>query len=190
MAMAEQAQNGAQSKKLSYQSFAIISLISSVTALSVIALVLLFMNWRARFSVFDRGNCVEVYQGLMCFIDEPLDESALVSVLSGFYTNIIVILIAILALVATISTISIRFSSRQHVESELPDLTEAYFTSAVGSSKVELILSKKLGAVEGDLRKQDELLNAMLSKIERIEYRLEDLDTGESVEPPEEMGDE
>ena len=148
------------------------------------------MEWQTDLSVFDRGNCIEAYQKFLCFFDQPLDDSGLVSVLSSFYTNIIVILIAILALVATIATISIRFSSRQQIESELPDLTEAFFKSAVGSRKVEEILSAQLLDANNKLQTQDELLNAMLVKIENIEYRLEELDTGENVALPEEQEDE
>lgn len=183
--MADQPRNGSHSRKLGFQSFLLILAISALSTLATLALALFFMEWQTDLSVFDRGNCIEAYQKFLCFIDKPPSDSGLVSVLSSFYTNIIVILIAILALVATIATIGIRFSSRQQIESELPDLTEAFFTSAVGSSKVEAILSTQLLDANNKLQAQDELLNAMLRKIDKIEYRLEEIDTGENVELPE-----
>lgn len=183
--MADQSRNGSHSQKLGFQSFLLILTISALSTLATLALALFLMEWRTDLSVFDRGNCIETYKKFLCFIDEPPNDSGLVSVLSNFYTNIIVILIAILALVATIATISIRFSSRQQIESELPDLTESFFKSAVGSSKVETILSAQLSEANNKLQSQDELLNAVLGRIEKIEYRLEGLDTGENVELPE-----
>ena len=185
--MADQSRNGAHSRKLGFQSFLLILTISALSTLVTLAFALFLMEWRTDLSVFDRGNCIEAYQGLFCFIEQPLDDSGLVSVLSTFYTNIIVILIAILALVTTIATIGIRFSSRQQIESELPDLTEAFFMSAVGSKKVETILSTQMQESNDRLQSQEELLNAMLEKIERIEYRLEELDTGENVVLPEDQ---
>lgn len=188
--MADQSQNGSHSRKLGFQSFLLILTISALSNLATLAFALFFMEWQTDLSVFDRGNCVDIDQKFLCFIDEPPDDAGLISVLSSFYTNIIVILIAILALVATIATISIRFSSRQQIESELPDLTEAFFTSAVGSRKVETILSTQLQDANEKLQTQDDLLNAILKKIEGIEYRLEELDTGENVEPPEDQEEE
>lgn len=185
--MVDQPRNGSNAKKLGFQSFLLILTISSLVTLVTLALALILMEWSANLSVFDRGNCVEIDQRFICFIDAPPDDSGLISVLSNFYTNVLVILIAILALVATIATISIRFSARQQIESELPDLTEAFFLSVVGSKKVEEILSTQLSEANAKLKSQDELLNAVLEKIESIEYRLEELDTGEKVAPPEEQ---
>lgn len=173
------------SSRLGLLSFAIIVFVSAATTLAVILFANFVLEWRFNLSMVDRDHCFEVGGQFWCPIDEPLSDAGLVSVLSSFYTNVIVILIAILALVTTAATIGIRYSARQQIDHELPDLTETFFQSTIGTSKVEGILQKSFEETKSTVEKHDGLINGTLERLDELTDRLNEIDTGESVEAPD-----
>ena len=182
--MSEQQRNGSSSK-LGGQSFLIIFITSISTTLVTLFILNLHFQWDANISMMDRGNCFDLGDHSWCGVARPLDSAGLVSVLSDFYTNIIVILIAILALVTTLATISIRFSARQQIENELPDHTETFFESSKGTMRLEQVLVSQFSDMRKQVEDQEKFVNEILDRMSIIEDRLEWVDSGDNVLPPD-----
>ncbi|MGJ8587683.1 MAG: hypothetical protein ACSHXW_05985 [Yoonia sp.] len=120
-----------------------------------------------------------------------MTSDGMIAVLSSFYTNLIVILIGVLTLIGIIAALSLRYSAKQHVEAELPTLTEDFFTKNSGrkllmeqiaEGNIEIAgtvshLSEKSG-------EYGEFIAGFSERLERLEYLAEEMDTGEIVTPP------
>lgn len=96
-------------------SFAIIFLCSGVTALVACLAFYLFITWRVHHLPLPMSGCTNIAEKHVCFFDGSYDSDGMISALSNFYTNLIVILIAILTIVVALATLSIRYSAKQHV---------------------------------------------------------------------------
>jgi hypothetical protein len=165
-----------------------------VTSLLTLAAAYSWTRLRVLFSTFPESDCWTYADQSICFFDNTMTSDGMIAVLSSFYTNLIVILIGILTLIGIIAALSLRYSAKQHVEAELPTLTENYFTNnsgrrllieqiAEGNSEMKSTLSR-LTEKSGE---HGEFIAGFSERLERLEYLVEGMDTGETVtEPPTE----
>lgn len=168
--------------------FAIICLTSALSTIATIWALYFFTNIFVGLTEFSGGNCYELTNERVCFFENALDSQSMMSVLTSFYSNLIVILVSILTLIGVVTALGIRYSAKQHVEAELPDLTSEFFGSSHGSKlideRIELNyggLSKELEEVKGALRDHDEFIAGFSEKLVHFQYQLDSMDGGQYV---------
>jgi hypothetical protein len=173
-------------------SFALIFLSSSVTALLACVCFYLYVNWRFDQLPLPISNCLDIAETKICFFNGNYDSDGMISVLSNFYTNLIVILIAILTIVVALATLSIRYSAKQHVEADLPTLTQSFFVDGRGTQIIDKTIEKRnedirtiLGQIQAKQEEHSEFIDGFSGRLERLEYHLENIDTGEEVTSPD-----
>ncbi|MCT4654307.1 MAG: hypothetical protein N4A65_00715 [Cohaesibacter sp.] len=149
------------------------------------------------------GSCLDLGGEHLCLIRGDETGGDLLSALSSFYTNVIVILIALLTVVLGLSFFSLKYSAKAHVDSELPELTDGFFQYGRGAPLIKDAVSRHSETHDEEIKKEmrekveRDLLNSraevdgllmrideMQEKIDGIEYHLESLDSGELVIAP------
>lgn len=120
-----------------------------------------------------------------------MTSDGMIAVLSSFYTNLIVILIGILTLIGIIAALSLRYSAKQHVEAELPTLTESFFANNSGKKLLIEQIAEGISGMKGTVDhlseksgEHGEFIAGFSERLERLEHLLEEMDTGEVVTEP------
>tara|TARA_R110002073_G_scaffold129935_6_gene276481 strand:+ start:2799 stop:3194 length:396 start_codon:yes stop_codon:yes gene_type:complete len=126
-----------------------------------------------------------------------MESDGMISVLSTFYTNLIVIMVSILTLIGVIAALSIRYSAKQHVEAELPQLTSAYFTT--GQGKVIMAeglvtatadISERFRALEEINLTNNEFISGFSDKLNLLQREVDSMDTGQVVSSAEDADED
>lgn len=106
--------------------------------------------------------------------------------------ELIVILIGILTIIGIIAALSLRYSAKQHVEAELPTLTENFFANNSGRTLLIEQIAEGSREMKGTLNRLSEIskehgefIDGFSERLERLEYLLETMDTGEVVTEPD-----
>lgn len=173
-----------------------IGIVIATAALSSLLTLAAAYGWtrfRVLFSTFPESDCWTYADQSICFFDNTMTSEGMIAVLSSFYTNLIVILIGILTLIGIIAALSLRYSAKQHVEAELPTLTENFFTNnsgrtllieqiAEGSREMRVTVDRLLEKS----REHGEFIAGFSERLERLEFSVEEMDTGETVTEPDE----
>ena len=101
----------------------------------------------------------------------------MIAALSSFYTNLIVIL----TLIGIIAALSLRYSAKQHVEAELPTLTENFFTKNSGKTLLVQQIAEESKEMKGTVDRlveksgnHGEFIAGFSERIERLEFQLAD----------------
>ncbi|WP_313138050.1 hypothetical protein [Paracoccus jeotgali] len=167
---------------------------ASLTSLLTLAAAYGWTRFRILFSTFPESDCLTYANQSICFFDNTMTSDGMIAALSSFYTNLIVILIGILTLIGIVAALSLRYSAKQHVEAELPTLTKNFFTDNSGRTLlIEQIAegSREMkGTVDGLSEKSghhSEFIAGFSERLERLEYLVEEMDTGETVTEPDEQ---
>jgi hypothetical protein len=168
--------------------FAIVFLTAVFATLLTIAIVYAFSNMSVSISEFSNSDCYDMRDATACFFKSNIDSDGMVSVLSTFYTNLIVIMISILTLIGIIAALSIRYSAKQHVEAELPELTSAYFATGQGKSLMEealssttKALSERIDALDNSVLEHYEFISGFSDKLTQLQYEMDSMDSGQTV---------
>lgn len=163
-----------------------------LTSLLTLAVAYGWTRLRVLFSTFPESDCLTLTDQSICFFDNTMTPDGMIAVLSSFYTNLIVILIGILTLIGIIAALSLRYSAKQHVEAELPTLTNNFFTNNTGRGLlIEQIaeVNREMKANVEELREKSrdygEFIAGFSDRLERLEYLVEAMDTGEVVTEPD-----
>lgn len=163
-----------------------------LTSLLILAVAYGWTRFRVVFSTFPESDCWTHAGQSICFFDNTMTSDGMIAVLSSFYTNLIVILIGILTLIGIIAALSLRYSAKQHVEAELPTLTQNFFTNNSGKKLlIEQIaegaseMSDSVNRLSRKSEEHDEFIAGFSERLERLEYLLEEMDTGEVVTEPD-----
>lgn len=138
---------------------------------------------------FNGSNCVVIGDRSVCFFSKSMSDTDTMTVMTSFYSNIIVVIIAMLTLAATFAAITIRASAKAHVETELPGLTVKFFEGEGGKVVLSSIKSDDIGEIR---KKLDELyasavsnekyIYAIIDKIDEMQHLIDDGDFGASVD--------
>ncbi|PZX03189.1 hypothetical protein LX82_03791 [Celeribacter halophilus] len=145
-------------------------------------------NMNISMSEFSPSDCYEGQETTVCVFKNNLSSDGMISVISTFYTNLIVILVAILTIIGIIAALSIHYSAKQHVETELPELTELFFTTGKGKPLLKegfdqqsSALQVKLTEVEESISSHTEFISGFSDRLNKLEYNIENMDTGQTV---------
>lgn len=164
-----------------------------LTSLLTLAAAYGWTRFRVIFSTFPESDCWTYADQSICFFDNSMTSDGMLAVLSSFYTNLIVILIGILTLIGIVAALSLRYSAKQHVEAELPTLTKDFFANNSGRTLlIEQIAegSREMKSTVDELLERSgnhgEFIAGFSERLERLEYLVEEMDTGEIVTEPEE----
>jgi len=163
-----------------------------LTSLMTLAVAYGWTRLRVIFSQFPESDCFTLGHQSICFFDNTMTSDGMIAVLSSFYTNLIVILIGILTLIGIIAALSLRYSAKQHVEAELPTLTENFFTNNSGKTLLDERIAEKIGEMKGTVSQlseksgeHGEFIAGFSERLEHLEYLVEGMDTGEVVTEPD-----
>tara|TARA_R100000789_G_scaffold100384_2_gene110301 strand:+ start:1001 stop:1597 length:597 start_codon:yes stop_codon:yes gene_type:complete len=184
--MSQDAPNGTATP--SRLTIGIVVVTSALATLATLALVYAFSNMSIRISEFPMSSCYEMQKSTVCFFKDDMRSDGMISVLSTFYTNLIVIMVSILTLIGVLAAFSIRYSAKQHVEAELPELTSAYFTTGEGKSlmaagllQVTEDISAKFQALEEINLINNEFISGFSDRLNQLQYEVDSMDTGQIV---------
>jgi hypothetical protein len=173
--------------------FLIVILTAVLTTVVTLTLLYILGHSWVTFSIIPEDNCWTSAGRSICFFENTLSSDGMIAVLSNFYTNLIVILVAIITLIGVVTALSVRYSAKQHVEAELPHITEYFFTSQTGRKFVEGQFAERSKELAADLaalsqksQLHEEYIAGFSDRIEKLEYQFEDIDTGQTVSAPEE----
>jgi len=152
------------------------------------AVVYVMSNMSIRISEFSNSDCYDMRDETVCFFRNNMKSDGMISVLSTFYTNLIVIMVSILTLIGVIAALSIRYSAKQHVEAELPELTSAYFTTgqgknlmAVGVTTATEDLNKEIRSLNEAITTHNEFISGFSEKLTQLQYEVDSMDSGQVV---------
>lgn len=109
---------------------------------------------------FLNGRDCDVYGKVYaCFIsaDQNWGDASYLQLLTGFYGTIITVLIAVLTIVAALGAYTLRVSSRNQIEQELPVHVSDFFEMDRGVKKIKALADDAV----------DRALNARLQNLER-----------------------
>lgn len=177
--------------------FGIVILTAVFATLATLALVYAFSNVSIRISEFPKSSCYDMNGSTVCFFRNIMESDGMISVLSTFYTNLIVIMVSILTLIGVIAALSIRYSAKQHVEAELPQLTSAYFTT--GQGKVIMAeglvtatadISERFRALEEINLTNNEFISGFSDKLNLLQREVDSMDTGQVVSSAEDADED
>ncbi len=168
--------------------FGIIFFTAVFATFATMAVVYAVSNMSIQIAEFPKSTCYDMNDTTTCFFRDNMESGGMISVLSTFYTNLIVIMVSILTLIGVIAALSIRYSAKQHVEAELPQLTSAYFTTGQGkilmaselSTATEDIL-KKVRTLEEQNLINNEFISGFSDKLTQLQYEVDSMDTGQVV---------
>lgn len=170
----------------------IVIAIAFLTSLLTLAAAYSWTRFRVLFSTFPESDCLTNAGQSICFFTNTMTSDGMIAVLSGFYTNLIVILIGILTLIGIIAALSLRYSAKQHVEAELPSLTENFFTNNNGKKLLVEHIAEGISEVRGAVKQlsdksgeHSEFITGFSERLERLECLIEEMDTGEVVTEPD-----
>lgn len=165
---------------------------ASLTSLITLAAGYGWTHFRVLFSTFPESDCWTHAGRSICFFDNTMTSDGMIAVLSSFYTNLIVILIGILTLIGVIAALSLRYSAKQHVEAELPTLTQNFFTNNSGKKLLIEQIANGISEMKGTVSRlseksgeHGEFIAGFSERLERLEYLVEEVDTGEVVTAPD-----
>jgi hypothetical protein len=168
--------------------FGIIFLTAVLATLATIAVVYAISNMSIRISEFSKSDCYDMNDATVCFFRNNMESDGMISVLSTFYTNLIVIMVSILTLIGVIAALSIRYSAKQHVEAELPELTSAYFTTGQGKNLMAAGLLTATEHFNERFRALDELnvthnefISGFSDKLTQFQFEVDSMDSGQIV---------
>ncbi|PTA98370.1 MULTISPECIES: hypothetical protein [Sulfitobacter] len=160
-----------------------------LTSLLTLSMVYGWTRFRVLFSTFPESDCWTYANQSICFFDNTMTSDGMIAALSSFYTNLIVIL----TLIGIIAALSLRYSAKQHVEAELPTLTENFFTKNSGKTLLVQQIAEESKEMKGTVDRlveksgnHGEFIAGFSERIERLEYLVEEMDTGETVTEPDE----
>lgn len=177
--------------------FGIIFLTAVFATLLTMAVVYVFSNMNVQISEFSNSDCYDMRDATVCFFRNNMESDGMISVLSTFYTNLIVIMVAILTLIGVIAALSIRYSAKQHVEAELPELTSAYFTTGPGKaimgqalSAATEELSNGIVSLDQKVSTHSEFISGLHDKLTSLQYEVDSMDSGQVVELNENTEDD
>ncbi len=163
-----------------------------LTSLLTLAAAYCWTRFRVLFSTFPESDCWTHAGQSICFFDNTMTSDGMIAVLSSFYTNLIVILIGILTLIGIIAALSLRYSAKQHVEAELPTLTQNFFTNSSGKKLLIEQISEGVSEMNATVSRLSEksgeygeFIAGFAERLEHLEYLLEKIDTGEIVTEPD-----
>jgi hypothetical protein len=186
MSMSQENPNGTATP--SRLTFGIVFLTAVFATLATIAVVYAISNMSIQISEFSKSDCYEMNDTTVCFFKNSMESDGMIAVLSTFYTNLIVIMVSILTLIGVIAALSIRYSAKQHVEAELPQLTSAYFTTgqgkdlmAAGLSTATEYINEKFHALEEVNVTHNEFISGFSDKLIQLQYEVDSMDSGQIV---------
>lgn len=166
--------------------FGIIFLTAVLTTISTLAFVYFISNSSVQITEFSKSDCAEMNDVTVCFFKNNMQSDGMISVLSSFYTNLIVIMVSILTLVGILAALSIRYSAKQHVEAELPELTSTYFTTGNGKNLLIAGISTanedqnvRLLSLEKAISEHNEFISGFSDKLINLQYEVDNLDSGQ-----------
>ncbi|EEE37713.1 hypothetical protein RKLH11_1549 [Rhodobacteraceae bacterium KLH11] len=175
------------------QTISIVALTAVVSTLATLGVIYMITNFKFSFLALPQEHCISINESHMCFFTGSIESDGMISVLSTFYTNLIVILIAILTIIGILSALSLRYSAKQHVEAELPQLTTSYFDSAHGRKAIDERVTEKSKVTDAEIQKlreigkdHSEFISGFSERLQKLEYNFEEIDTGETVSVPNE----
>ncbi|MCL7999648.1 hypothetical protein M8994_15485, partial [Brucella sp. 21LCYQ03] len=156
---------------------------------TAITICLQFYLDKSQSKIFvNSSNCVEMNGQPVCFLSSPLADIDVLSTMTSFYSNLIVLLVALLTITAAFAALTIRASAKNHVENELPQLTQRFFESDDGKEIIKKINEKGLGEITSALTKLDEknqegseLIAALVEKTDQIQSFIDSNDFGGSI---------
>lgn len=99
------------------------------------------------FSFLPDASCGGSDDYVYCFFDDKWDSETYLSVVSGFYSTIITILIFLLGTVAALAFIVIRGSAFREAEEAMEKEVDRYFESSKAEGKIHKWL-EKIGGIE------------------------------------------
>lgn len=165
-----------------------VAIVSALVATVVLIVAFLVLHNSPGFVFFNKSNCVVINEEAICFLSKSLGDTDTITVLTSFYSNIIVVIIAMLTLAAAFAAITIRVSARSHVESELPVLTEQFFEAKGGKRLLSSLsetavapLQTSLISLTDDTRKDREVLYALVERVSALQEFIDKKDFGVSV---------
>lgn len=163
-----------------------------LTSLMTLATAYSWTRFRVLFSTFPESDCWTHAGRSICFFDNTMTSDGMIAVLSSFYTNLIVIFIGILTLIGIIAALSLRYSAKQHVEAELPTLTQNFFTNNSGKKLLIEQIAEGISEMRGTVsqlseksEEHGEFIAGFSERLEHLEYLVEEVDTGEIVTAPD-----
>lgn len=169
----------------------IVMVTAVLTTLLTLSVVYWWTRLRVIFSTFPESDCLTLKKQSICFFNNSMTSDGMIAVLSSFYTNLIVILIGILTLIGIIAALSLRYSAKQQVEAELPAITKGFFANNSGRKLLIGLISEETGEIRGNIDtllsradEHSEFIAGFSERLEKLEYLIEELDTGEIVTEP------
>ena len=164
------------------------ALVSVVCSLIIITIFYFYFANYAADKVMYPANCYESSLKTICFFDRSSSSFDIISVITSFYTNIIVILIAIITIVAALVALSMKYTTRVHAEAELPVVTKSLFDADAGREILKNVTNVQFASINNEInnlnsRQKDmqEIQNALVEKYERFQERFESVDLGAMV---------
>lgn len=159
--------------------------ISVLTTIVSIALLYLFLNTNVKFSEFPKSNCMPTDNGTFCFFNNNMPAGGMISALSGFYTNLIIIMTAFMTILGILVAFNIQHNAKVKVETELPQLVSSFFKSMDGKSILDEQISFKFQEIKKELEslktivhEANEILSGHSSGINEIKDYIDKNDTG------------
>lgn len=140
-----------------------VSIFSGAVGTFVALLLVIFAGYTfLDLSFLPASSCSKDDGLVYCFFDENWDSGTYLSVVTGFYSTIITILIALLGVVAALAYIVIRGSAFQRAEEAIEKEVDRYFERSSTEEKIHLALGKI----------EDARINRIEQSIEEIEIAI------------------
>ena len=103
------------------------------------------------FSFLLEASCGNEKEFIYCFIDEKWDSATYLSVIDGFYSTIIAVLMGLLGAVVAFAFFSIRGSALQRAEETIEKEVDRYFETEKATEKIhkstETVSSVRISAI-------------------------------------------